>query len=214
MEYEIRSVFGPKIYKGRLDKDIISMLKTVADQSKQAKCFIGHKLAGNLEQQFETQFDAGQRQQFLQAIYNHVHACVVEFDQGQEKIFKRGNVDDIVYNLGSGPWLNVQRAGEFNPMHQHNGELSVVIYIDIPEDIAEENQNRHSEIKQPVAGVIAFTHGDESFWYRSIDHHQPRTGDILIFPASLKHEVYPFKSDVERISMSFNIHDIKTVNGP
>jgi len=214
MEYKIKSVFGPKIYKSRLDKDAVDMLKMVAEQSKEAKAFVGHKLAGNLEQQFETHFDANQRQQFLQIIYEHVHACVIEFDKDQEKIFKYGNVDNITYNLGGGPWLNVQRAGEFNPAHQHNGELSVVVYIDIPDAIAEENQNRHSEIKQPVAGVIAFIHGDESFWHRAIDHHQPKTGDILIFPASLKHEVYPFKSDVERISMSFNVYDIAVDNGP
>jgi hypothetical protein len=108
----------------------------------------------------------------------------------------------------------VQRAGEFNPTHQHTGDLSVVVYIDIPPAIAEENKNRHSEIKSPVAGVIAFIHGDETFWHRSIDHHQPETGDILIFPSSLKHEVYPFKSDVERISMSFNVYNIAVDIGP
>ena len=214
MEYKIKSVFGPKIYKSRLEDNIIDMLKIVAEQSKEAKAFVGHKLAGNIEQQLETHFDPNQRQQFLQAIYDHVHACVVEFDKDLEKIFKNGNIDNLVYNLGSGPWLNVQRAGEFNPAHQHNGDLSVVVYIDIPEAIVEENKNRHSEIKTPVAGVIAFIHGDETFWHRSIDHHQPETGDILIFPSSLKHEVYPFKSEVERISMSFNVYDIKIVDGP
>lgn len=214
MEYEIKSVFGPKIYKSRLEKDAIDMLKSVAEQSKESKLFFGHMLAGNIEQQFAAQFDIEQRKQFLQIIYEHVHACVVEFDKGQNKIFERGNVENITYNLGSGPWINVQRAGEFNPAHQHTGNLSAVIYIDIPEAIAEENQNRHSEIKQPVAGIISFIHGDDSFWYRSIDHYQPKTGDIIIFPASLKHEVYPFKSDVERISMAFNVHDIAVDIGP
>ena len=212
MEYEIKSVFGPKIYKSRLNNDEIVMLQQMAVQSKEKQSFIGHKLSGNLEQQLETHFTADQREQFLKLLYEHVHACVVEFDQGQENIFKQGNIDHITYNLAGGPWLNVQRAGEFNPTHQHNGNLSGVIYIDIPKAIAEENQNRHSEIKSPAAGVIAFIHGDESFWYRSIDHHQPKTGDILLFPASLKHEVYPFKSNVERISMSFNIHDITVLN--
>jgi uncharacterized protein (TIGR02466 family) len=214
MEYKIKSVFGPKIYKSRLEDDIVDMLKIVAEQSKEAKVFIGHTLAGNLEQQLETRFEPDQVQQFLKIIYDHVHACVVEFDKDQERIFKNGNIGNLVYNLGPGPWLNVTRAGEFNPTHRHTGELSVVVYIDIPEAIAEENKNEHSEIKHPVAGIIAFIHGDDDFWYRSIDDHQPKTGDILIFPSSLKHEVYPFKSDVERISMSFNIYDIRTIDGP
>jgi len=214
MDYEIKNVFGPKIYKSRLEKDVIDMLKTVSEQSRESKSFFGHMLAGNIEQQFAARFDLDQQQKFLQAIYKHVHACVVEFDKGQNRIFERGNIENITYNLGNGPWINVQRAGEFNPAHQHTGNLSAVIYIDIPEAIAEENQNRHSEIKQPVAGIISFMHGDDSFWYRSLEHHQPTTGDILIFPASLKHSVYPFKSPVERISMAFNVYDITADIGP
>ena len=34
----------------------------------------------------------------------------------------------------------------------------------------------------------------------------PKTGDIFIFPASLKHYVYPFKSKVTRISVSGNLN--------
>ena len=33
----------------------------------------------------------------------------------------------------------------------------------------------------------------------------PKTGDFLLFHAGLKHTVYPFKSDVTRTSMSFNV---------
>ena len=214
MEYEIKSVFGPKIYKSRLDNDAIDLLKTVAEQSKKDKSFFGHMLAGNIEQQFAAQFNIDQQNQFLQIIYEHVHTCAVEFDKNLNRIFGKTGVTDITYNLGPGPWLNVQRAGEFNPAHQHTGNLSVVIYIDIPPVIAEENQHTDSEIKSPVAGIISFIHGDDSYWYNSIDHHIPKTGDILIFPASLKHSVYPFKSPVERVSMAFNVYDITVDNGP
>ena len=39
----------------------------------------------------------------------------------------------------------------------------------------------------------------------------PKTGDIFIFPAELKHTVYPFTSDVERVTMSFNVFDIEKI---
>ena len=35
----------------------------------------------------------------------------------------------------------------------------------------------------------------------------PEEGDMFIFPAWLKHWVYPFKSDCERISVSGNVKD-------
>jgi hypothetical protein len=41
--------------------------------------------------------------------------------------------------------------------------------------------------------------------------HQPKTSELLIFPAWLLHTVYPFKSNVERISISFNIFNIEKI---
>ena len=34
-----------------------------------------------------------------------------------------------------------------------------------------------------------------------------KSGDMILFPGEMKHAVYPFKSDVERITLSFNIAD-------
>jgi hypothetical protein len=36
-------------------------------------------------------------------------------------------------------------------------------------------------------------------------HQLPKTGDMYIFPATLKHWVFPFKSLVTRVSVSGNI---------
>jgi hypothetical protein len=39
----------------------------------------------------------------------------------------------------------------------------------------------------------------------SLVHQMPEENDIYIFPADLRHWVFPFKSKVERISVSGNI---------
>ena len=39
----------------------------------------------------------------------------------------------------------------------------------------------------------------------SLVHQMPEENDIFIFPAGLRHWVFPFKSNVERISVSGNI---------
>ena len=36
----------------------------------------------------------------------------------------------------------------------------------------------------------------------------PVEGEIYLFPAELKHQVYPYATDVERITSSFNISEI------
>ena len=102
-------------------------------------------------------------------------------------------------------WGNFQRPYDFNPPHSHGGALSFVIYIQIPEELRKENANYKGQSAGP--GGITFTYGDTEF--NSICHHSvfPEEGDMFIFPAWLKHWVYPFKSDCTRISVSGNIMD-------
>jgi len=47
----------------------------------------------------------------------------------------------------------------------------------------------------------------------SIHNHQPKTGDVILFPHYLMHTAYPFKSNGERRSFSFNLEiDQKIAN--
>jgi len=47
----------------------------------------------------------------------------------------------------------------------------------------------------------------------SIYNHQPKVGDVILFPHYLMHTAYPFKSTGERRSFSFNLEiDSKIAN--
>ena len=56
-------------------------------------------------------------------------------------------------------------------------------------------------------GGLTFIYGEGPRSY--ISHHSfvPEEGDMFIFPATLKHWVFPFKSDCVRISVSGNVSD-------
>ena len=56
-------------------------------------------------------------------------------------------------------------------------------------------------------GGITFIYGDGP--RDSVTHHSfvPKSGDMYIFPAWLKHWVFPFKSECTRISVSGNVRD-------
>ena len=43
------------------------------------------------------------------------------------------------------------------------------------------------------------------FLSESIHNHKPKVGDVIIFPNYLMHTVYPFNSNGERRSFSFNV---------
>ena len=111
-------------------------------------------------------------------------------------------------------WANFQEPGDFNPPHDHGGTLSWVIYLDVPEELKAENAKYKGRSAGP--GGITFIYGDGP--RESVTHHSffPKSGDMYIFPAWLKHWVYPFKSDCTRISVSGNVRDyikIKDVRG-
>ena len=111
-------------------------------------------------------------------------------------------------------WANFQGPGDFNPPHDHGGSLSWVIFLEIPEVLKFENSKYKGRSAGP--GGITFIYGDGP--RESVTHHSfvPEAGDMYIFPAWLKHWVFPFKSKCTRISVSGNVRDyikIKDVKG-
>ena len=107
-------------------------------------------------------------------------------------------------------WINYQKPNDFNPPHDHDGKLSFVTYLQIPEEIKKENTNYVGKSCGP--GGIQFVYGNgprDCITYMSF---MPEENDMFIFPAWLKHWVAPFKSDCTRISVSGNIHDSAPLN--
>ena len=84
----------------------------------------------------------------------------------------------------------------------HSGDLSFVIYLNIPDGIYEENKNFVGKSAGP--GSISFRYGEFNNWAVHLKCFLPKKGDIFIFPAQLAHTVYPFKSAGHRISVSGN----------
>ena len=54
-------------------------------------------------------------------------------------------------------------------------------------------------------GGISWMYGQGNRQCISVVHRMPATRDLFIFPASLEHWVFPFRSNVERVSVSGNI---------
>ena len=106
-------------------------------------------------------------------------------------------------------WVNFQKENEVNPLHDHDGIFSFVIWVKIPTDWRE--QHKIPFVAQSVSPCAS----DFEFHYTTmlgtIGTHtycldKKSEGFMLFFPASLQHIVYPFYNcDKERISISGNI---------
>ena len=106
-------------------------------------------------------------------------------------------------------WVNFQQKGEFNPVHNHTGMYSFVLWYKIPyyENIeASASPGRLS--KSNVSGKFAFQYTNilGSIVGAQIPADKKWEGQILLFPAQLHHQVYPFySSNNYRISISGNL---------
>jgi hypothetical protein len=100
------------------------------------------------------------------------------------------------------PWFNIQKKGEFIPMHNHDGLLSYSAWIKIPYDVEEETKDgKYASCFQFNYSTIT---GNTFTEIIKID--KSFEGKIMIFPSALPHCVYPFYTvDDTRISMSGNV---------
>jgi hypothetical protein len=100
-------------------------------------------------------------------------------------------------------WFNDQKDDEYNPIHNHTGILSGVLYLKIPEYLP-------SRKNKDMDGTITFVENasdTDIIMTNSTLTISPKVGDIFLFPALLKHQVYPFRTvggrGIRR-SLSFN----------
>ena len=108
----------------------------------------------------------------------------------------------------SNVWVNFQKKHEFNPIHNHSGVLSFVIWIKIP--YQREQENLISPGKDSIydlAGKFTFHYynmlGDIASF--DMDENIFKENTMILFPSKLNHSVFPFySSDEYRISISGN----------
>jgi hypothetical protein len=110
----------------------------------------------------------------------------------------------------SAMWINYQKPNDFNPPHDHDGKLSFVTYLQIPEELKRENREYKGKSCGP--GGIQFIYGNGPRDCISYMSFFPEENDMFIFPAWLKHWVAPYRSNCTRISVSGNVHDQAPLN--
>ena len=197
--------WGPCIVKTQVDQATLDLLLSEGEESKEDA---SPELAGVLKNQFHYR-DKNKFQNFMEDTFNLYNAAMKQWKETTNKTPSTFFLEKI--------WINYQGPNEFNPPHSHGGALSFVIFAKIPMELRVENQNYKGLSAGP--GGITFLYGDTED--RCITNHSvfPEVGDMYIFPAWVKHWVYPFKSDCTRISISGNVIDrielnkLKKANG-
>jgi len=186
--------WGPFVLKTKLPDYIIKKLKT---EGKKAKESYNHALAGHIDNQFLYP------EKVQQWFYNEIHPVIQAYRNGHCKFhgIEELNVDFKADDL----WVNFMKAGDFNPIHTHDGDYSFVVFVDVPKQLEVEQKKFEGTSAQPGALLFEYTQQAKPRWATTGSHVLPKTGDMIMFPALLQHWVCPFKSKVTRISVSGNL---------
>ena len=183
--------FSPAIGKYKISQKIIDTLNNhideiLKDEKKIEELYHGKNLAGEIKYEIELSKDFID-QKLLEVLKNYVFNFVKSTLNKEIKLFEIKS-----------SWAVCQFESDYNPVHWHDGNISGVMYTKIPDDFGgsykENNRN----------GNIAFIHGSTQLTGSSVFTVKPELGDLYIFPSNMMHTVYPFFSDEERRSISFN----------
>ena len=187
---KVLSPFGPKIAQLKLNKSLINKINKEVDrissQKKLTKKYdYSKKLVGQVKQ--EIQLPKNFIKKYLAKKINQSIKEFIKSTTGKTtKTIKIKNF-----------WVVRQFSHEYNPVHYHDGHVSGVGYLKIPKFTT----NKKS---LTTNGTIDFINGNKMFLNNSIFNHNPRVGDVILFPNYLMHTAYPFSSKGERRSFSFN----------
>lgn len=216
--------FGPFLIQRKVEPSLYDMLCEDI-RNVVVKEHIDHRqsLAGKIDNEYG--FNPELLQKYRHSLMPYVSEYLSRLAYDWNRVGNDTLIEDQLREIErdmhlTGMWANFQQKNEYNPLHNHIGDISFVLYIDVPEIIYEEESIATSHPN----GTITFTHElypptlydieKETAQYRLKDLLHPITafgplrptnGDLLMFPSYLNHHVEAFKSDVTRVSVAGNL---------
>lgn len=149
-------------------------------------------LAGHIQKEFRLDFSPAARS-MIEQIGQHYHEW-------------HRSPSDVKNNFIEA-WVNMQFKHEFNPIHNHDGVLSWVIWVQIPYKL-EDEYKMFPKANCNKASIFGFVYTDTlgNIATHELEIDETWQGRMCIFPAAMRHFVYPFyTSDGVRISVAGNL---------
>ena len=151
-----------------------------------------------------------------QSNYNNHHNILLStLQQTIGPYFGNGVFNNTTQLVFDGIWININGKGDHNSSHNHpNCNLAGVMWIKASKELNDTGKALSGDIEflSPhnftlAAELMAY---DDEFCKKCASWPAywipPEEGMILIFPASVMHQVHTNESNQDRISVSFNLH--------
>ena len=198
ISYDMFTPFGPRILKSSVPQNIVDEVNKKADvilndDTKSKDLDYSSNLAGNVKKEIALSLSE------IKSLELVINKLVTEYVV--KTVGNQFNPENT--NMTYSSWVVSQYAGDFNPLHIHDAQLSGVFFLKMPPGYEEEYRR---EDHYPSVGCLEFLGSVANTFAKHSWLVKPQIGDLYVFPSWLSHQVYPFRSEGERRSMAFNIH--------
>ena len=201
-----RSLPNTGTVEGMLPDNIIKDIWTLIEEAKEKPIDMRNDLAGNIKSSIQLNLKSPITNNFtkevlIKFIEKHIDSYGTPYRLQMEK--GQG------FNMNR-MWVNFQRQTEFNPIHDHGGIFSFVIWLKIPTSFEEQKKLPIAVESNSNMSISNFQliYTDVLGTIRTFAYNMEKEaeGYMVLFPAGLNHQVYPFyDNDEERISISGNV---------
>ena len=206
---KVHMPFSPILMEFDIPTPYIDMLNDYGDKisssdKKSKQLDWSHNLIGNVKQEhaIENHIWQNKPDEHLPTFFNWVGHCTNTYiktklndgDKVDKAVAKKGIKKMLLHKS----WLVNSIAGDFNPPHMHSGMLSAAGWLKMPPSVEKDEEREQ-------AGWIEFIHGTPHMLVDFKYPIKPSVGKIFFFPAWLIHEVFPFRGEGLRRTISFNL---------
>ena len=212
--------FGPPIGYAKLPDELVNDLNKGCDDILKDKELSksedwSHQLVGQVEQELLIPKPIINKwgKWFGTQVRAYVSGYFAQFEVPEQNILTASKeqasqaVNRIQTNVKSA-WYIRSFAGDYNPLHTHTDcELTCVGFLKVPDLSGERRKTPHGRGPCGVLEILNNTGSTDNLNYENDSiGFTPKVGNWYVFPANLRHAVYPFKTDGERRSFSINMN--------
>ena len=199
---KIHSLFPQAVYFSTLERALTEEeLKTIDEYKKKTKKNSGNKFSTDLEQ-------------FTTDSYVLKHKTLKNLKEDLTTKIKEYFNEIVCTNDSITPyitqsWFKYTETGQFHHSHHHlNSYLSGIFYIRAKKEEDEIVFNKSND--RQLALIVTKPNSFNAMSCRL----SVQTGDVILFPSTLEHEVLPKKGTDLRICLSFNVFVKGTIGCP
>ena len=187
---------GQTVLKYSVPLEIFVTLNDIYEKRKKELPKANKQLVGKIQDEVSLHYSGPNTDKMHQ--HNFLPTDLLRWFYNTFKHYLEWNrIQDYKMDINS-VWVNEMKAGEYNPIHIHQGKLwtglSSVLIMKLPSDYGVE----YSAEEKPMNGRLQISGAAAGQFSKTDYSPEVKLGDFYVFPYDMRHCVYPWNGNKEK----------------